>query len=188
MARPHPDDPLHAGLVGYDQYRKVYAGEGGYGRFFEPRQLLRGLTPVALGGVGLCLLALFLTWVPSRPSARRPAFAAGPPELRVMDSAPVSSDYTFELPNNAGWDLALGVPMELLLLAVLAFMALRLEVDRPEWLRFAPLGVVALGVVWTAFCLVTLGLSVGPVLFLVGLAAVGVVSGREAFARAPALE
>src|SRR6218665_391977 len=177
-----------AGLVGYDQYRKVYAGEQGWSRLFVPRQLLSGLSLVALGGVALCVLSLFLTWVPARSPARHATAAAGPPELRMMDPVPASSDYSFQLPDNAGWDQPMAVTMELLLLAVLGLMALHPEVYRPDWLPFAPLGVVALGIAWAVFCLVTLGFSVGPVLFLVGLVAVGVVSGREAFARAPSVE
>ncbi len=176
-----------AGLVGYDQYRKVYANEQGWHRYFEPRQLVRGVTPVALAGVALCLLSLFLAWVPTQRAASRAAPRAGPSELRVEES-PVPATYDFDLPSNAGWDQPMAVTLELLLLAVLGLMALHPEVPRPDWLRFAPLGVVGLGFVWTLFCLFTLGFTVGPVLFLVGLVAVSVVSGREAFARAPALE
>ncbi|HEX8818649.1 MAG TPA: hypothetical protein VF794_01885 [Archangium sp.] len=172
-----------AGLLAYDQYGKVYAGPEGIGRYFEPRQLLRGTAPVALGGVALCLTALFLTWVPvtgSRYGSSAPVPRA-PPELRVVDAPRSSSDSVYSMFDESydkGWDQAFSVTMEMLLLAVLGLMALHPEVPRPEWLRFAPIGVVVLGLVWT---LVQGGLLLGPLLFLAGLAAVGFASVYRAF-------
>ncbi len=175
-----------AGLLGYDQYRKVYVGAEGVGRFFEPRQLLRGMAPVALGGVALCLVALFLTWAPvggTRYSGSGPV-PAGPPQLRVVDAPRPSSDSVysfFDASYDTGWDLSFSITLEMLLLAVLGFMALRPEIPRPEWTRFAPIGVVVLGIVWT---LVNGGLTLGPLLFLTGLAAVGFATVHRAFTRA----
>lgn len=173
-----------AALLGYDQYRKVYVGERGWSRLFEPRVLLRGMAPVALGGVALCLLALFLTWVPPHGLSRSPGpVPRAPPELRVVDAPRPSDDFAYGLlqeSHDKGWDQPFSVAMELLLLAVLGWMALRPEVPRPDWLRFAPIGVVVLGLVWT---LVNGGLMPGPVLFLVGLAAMGFAAVYGAFTR-----
>jgi hypothetical protein len=164
-----------AGLLAYDQYGKVYVGPEGVGRYFEPRQLLRGMAPVALAGVVLCLLALFLTWesaTGSRYSGSGPV-PQGPPELRVVDVPRPSSDSVYSMFDDSydkGWDQTFAVTLELLLLAVLGLMALRPEVPRPEWLRFAPIGVVVFGLLWTV---VQGGLLLGPMLFVVGLAALG---------------
>ncbi len=174
-----------AGLLCHDQYPKVYAGAEGFGRFFEPRQLLRGMAPVALGGVALCLVALFFTWAPvtgSRFSGSAPVPQA-PPQLRVVDAPRPATDsvYDFFAESDAGWDVAFSITLEMLLLAVLAFIALRPEIPRPDWMRFAPIGVVVLGIIWT---LVFGGLQLGPLLFLTGLAAVGFASVYRAFTRA----
>lgn len=172
-----------AALLGYDQYRKVYLGAHGWSRLFEPRVLLRGTAPVALGGVALCLLSLFLTWVPTVTARSSGPVPDAPPELRVVDAPAASDDFVYGLIQESydkGWDQPLSVCMELLLLAVLGLMALRPEVPRPEWLRFAPIGVVVLGLVWM---LVNGGLLLGPVLFLVGLAATGFAAVYGAFTR-----
>ncbi len=173
-----------AALLGYDQYRKVFVGQNGWSRLFEPRALLRGRAPVALGGVALCLLSLFLTWVPGPDMAKSPGpVPQAPPELLVMDAPRPSDDFVYGLIQESydkGWDQPLSVCMELLLLAVLGLMALRPETPRPDWLRFAPIGVVVLGLVWT---LVNGGLLLGPILFLVGLAAMGFASVYGAFTR-----
>jgi len=176
-----------AGLLAWDQYGKVYVGADGVGRYFEPRQLLRGMAPMALAGVALCLMALFLTWVPATPtrsSSSGPVPTNVPPELRVVDPPRASSDSVYSLFDDAydkGWDQSLSVTLELLLLAVLGLMALRPEVPRPEWLRFAPLGVVGLGLVWTV---VQGGLLLGPVLFVVGLATMAFGAMYQVFLRA----
>lgn len=164
-----------AGLLGYDQYGKVYAGEDGLSRLFEPRQLVRGLAPVALGGVVLCLLALFLTWIPKPTGTSRPStqVQGAPSGLRVADAPRPSDDVVYSMLDerqDTGWDQPLSVSMELLLLAMLGLLALRPEVPRPDWLRFASIPVVVVGLVWT---LALGGLLLGPLLFLVGLAAVG---------------
>ncbi|MFY0522083.1 hypothetical protein ACN28I_02365 [Archangium gephyra] len=172
-----------AALLGYDQYRKVYAGPKGWSRLFEPRALLRGTAPVALVGVALCLLSLFLTWVPTGTTRSAGPVPLAPAELRVVDAPIPSDDFLYNLTEESydkGWDQSFSVAMELLLLGVLGLMALRPEVPRPEWLRFAPIGVVALGLVWT---LVNGGLLLGPVLFLVGLAAMGFAAVYGAFTR-----
>ncbi|PTL77270.1 hypothetical protein [Vitiosangium sp. GDMCC 1.1324] len=174
-----------AALIGFDQYRKVYAGEDGWSRLFEPRQLVRGLAPVGLGGVALCLTTLFLTWM---PVATTPARSTGPvpmapPELHVVDAPRPSDDVVyslFEESYDKGWDQPCSVAMEMLLLAVLGLMALRPEVPRPDWLRFSPIAVVVLGLVWT---LVHGRLLPGPLLFLAGLAAAGFASVYGAFSR-----
>jgi hypothetical protein len=172
-----------AGLIGYDQYRKVYVGETGWGRLFEPRQLLRGTSPVALGGVVLCLASLFLTWTPGGSSSGPVPTPQGPPGLLVMDAPRPSEDVLYDLLAEAydkGWDKPLAELVELLLLAVLILLALRPEVSRPGWVRFAPIAVVVVGLVWTLACGALLP---GPLLFLAGLAAVGFAGVYQAFTR-----
>ncbi|MCY1079178.1 hypothetical protein [Archangium lansingense] len=173
-----------AALLGYDQYRKVFVGQNGWSRLFEPRTLLRGTAPVALGGVALCLLSLFLTWVPTQGTGRSAGpVPQAPPELLVVDAPQPSEDFVYGLLQESydkGWDQPLSVCMELLLLAVLGLMTLRPEVPTPNWLRFSPIGVVVLGLVWM---LVNGGLLLGPVLFLVGLAATGFAAVYGAFTR-----
>lgn len=171
-------------LLGTDQYRKVFAGEDGWNRLFEPRRLLRGMGPVALGGVALCLAALFLTWLPSQaPKGGTGPVPQGPPELHVVDVPRPSDDVVyswFDESYDKGWDQPFSVAVEMLLLAMLGLMALRPEVPRPDWVRFTPIGVVVLGLVWT---LVHGGLMFGPLLFLGGLAATGFASVYGAFSR-----
>jgi hypothetical protein len=107
----------------------------------------------------------------------------GPAELRVVEvprSATDSVYSIFEDTYDKGWDQSLSLTVEMLLLAVLGLMALRPEVPRPQWLRFAPLGVVGLGLVWTV---AMGGLLLGPVLFVVGLAAVAFGSMYDVFLR-----
>ncbi|WNG27536.1 hypothetical protein F0U62_28590 [Cystobacter fuscus] len=174
-----------AALIGFDQYRKVYVGEDGWSRFFDPRQLRVGMAPVALAGVALCLLSLFLSWESRPTSAAVRGSSGGAPQLRVMDQTPASSDVVYNLldmPHDAGWDQPLSVFVALLLVGVLGLMALRPEVPRPEALRFAPLGVLVVCLAWMIFNGV---LSWGPVLFLVGLVATGFVSvyGSFSFSR-----
>ena len=172
-----------AGLLAYDQYRKVYVGDEGVGRYFEPRQLTRGMAPVALAGVALCLMTLFLTWVPGTRSSVSGPVPQGPAELRVVDVPRSATDSVYSIFDDTydkGWDQSLSLTVELLLLAVLGLLALRPEVPRPRWLRFAPLGVVGLGLVWTV---AMGGLLLGPVLFVVGLAAVAFGSMYDVFLR-----
>jgi hypothetical protein len=81
---------------------------------------------------------------------------------------------------DTGWDKPLAELVELLLLGVLVLLALRPEVARPGWLRFASLAVVVVGLVWTLTCGALLP---GPLLFLAGLAAVGFAGVYQAFTR-----
>lgn len=169
-----------AGLLAKDQYGKVYAGQNGYGRFFEPRQLTRGATVAALAGVALCLVALFFTWEHTRQVTSTGPVPSAPPELRVVDAPRPADDFVYSLfaSSDAGWDQPFAETLEMLLLAMLGLLALRPEVQRPAWLRFAPIGVVVLGLVFT---LKFGGLSLGPVLFLVGLGGVGFAGAYRAF-------
>lgn len=175
-----------AGLLAHDQYRKVYVGPEGWSRLFEPRQWLSGTTPVALGGVVGCLVALFLTWTPvatttSRYSAPVPV-PGGPPELQVVDAPRPADDAVYRLfdGTGTGWELPLAVVVELLLLGALAVLALRPEVPRPRWLRWVPAGAVGAGLLWG---LLHVRMLPGPLMFLVGLAAVGFVAVQRALAR-----
>ena len=169
-----------AAMLVYDQGPKVFLGPKGFGRHFEPRQLVRGVAPVMLAGVVLCLVALFLTWVPGRAVHRTPT-AQGPSSLRVSDSAPPSSDFVYRLledAQDAGWDRPGAVLLELMLLGLLGMVALRSEVETPAWLRFVPMGGVVMALIWT---LAVGSTQAGPLLFLVGLALVGCAAVFRAF-------
>ncbi|WP_426751647.1 zinc ribbon domain-containing protein [Myxococcus sp. Y35] len=167
-----------AGLMAHDQYRKVIAGPDGVGRYFEPRQLLMMPEMVGLGGVVVCLLALFVPWgtvklgldaVPDNAPVPQ-----GPPELRVIPSHRPTDDMLYSYGGGVttvrGWDLPASVVVELALLAVLALLALRPEVERPSWTRYLPAGAV---VVALAFAALNMRLLPGPFAFVVGLGAVG---------------
>lgn len=171
-----------AGVLVYDQYRKIYVGEAGWSRYFEPRQLLHGTALVTLAGVGVCLVALYFNWVPARIISHTGGpVPRGPSQLQVVDAPSSSSDFLYNLlnaPEDAGWDRPGAVALELVLFALLALLALRPEVPRPAWLRFAPLGAVVLALVWM---LVFGGVMAGPLVFLIGLALVGIGSVVQAF-------
>ncbi|MFY2558013.1 zinc ribbon domain-containing protein [Corallococcus terminator] len=174
---------LGAGLVVHDQYRKVIAGpEGMLARYFDLKQLLVVPEVVALGGVALCVLTLFAPWatVSTLPVVAGAPVPAGPPELHVIAAPQAADDVLYTAGSGittlSGWDLSGSVVMELLLLSLLGLLALRPEVSRPAWTRFAPAGVVGLGLVWA---LVHIRLSPGPIIFVIGLGAVGVQAFRQ---------
>ncbi|MCP3103398.1 zinc ribbon domain-containing protein [Myxococcus sp. K15C18031901] len=169
---------VSVGLVVHDQYRKVLAGpEGVVARYFDPRQLLLVPEVVALGGVGLCILTLYAPWATVSTLPNTPENApmpAGPPELRVIQTTRPPDDVLYSagggITTLSGWELPGAVVMELLLLTMLGLLALRPEVDRPAWTRFAPAGVTGVGLLWA---LLHMKLSPGPIIFVVGLGAVG---------------
>lgn len=172
---------LGAGLVAHEQWRKVFDGPEGYQRLFEPRLLLKGTRLVAVVGVGICLLAMFLVWTRVGASSGLSASVPvpqGPPELRVLDAGRTQSLSADSL-NVYGWDHPLAVFVELLLLGSLAVLALKPNPDpeqpHPSWVRFLPLGGAVLSLVWG---LVHMKLQPGPIVFLgglLGVAFVGVV-------------
>jgi len=165
---------LGAGLVAHEQWRKVFDGPEGYQRFFEPRLLLQGTRMVAVIAVGLCLLAMFLTWTrvgATGMSASVPV-PQGPPELRVLDSEFVQAALSTSDLNVYGWDQPLSVLVELLLLGTLAVLALKPSEERPSWVRLLPLGGAALSLIWG---LVHMKLQPGPIVFLGGMLGVGFV-------------
>ncbi|MBZ4416389.1 zinc ribbon domain-containing protein [Myxococcus sp. RHSTA-1-4] len=173
------------GLVVHDQWRKVLAGpEGVVERWFEPRQLVLMPRVVALAGVAVCLLTLFAPWATVRAGLdglpENAPVPQGPPELRVIDTRRPSDDVLYsrggDFVSLSGWDLPASVVVELALLAVLALLALRPEVERPSWARFVPAGAVGLGLVWAA---VNMRLALGPVVFVMGLGAVGFVAAMQ---------
>ncbi|AEI66702.1 hypothetical protein LILAB_24035 [Corallococcus macrosporus] len=166
------------GLVAHDQYRKVIAGEDGVGAYFDPRQLLVMPRLVGLGGVVVCLLALFAPWgTATLDVGGIPANAPipqGPPELRVIATQRPTDDILYSYGGGVthlrGWDLPASVVVELALLAVLALLALRPEVERPSWTRYLPVGAVALAL---GFAGLNMRLLPGPFVFVFGLGAVG---------------
>lgn len=165
------------GLMAHDQYRKVIAGEDGVGVYFEPRQLLAMPQLVGLGGVAVCLLALFAPWGTVKLDMGLPDNAPvpqGPPELRVIATQRPTDDMLYSYGGGVthlrGWDLPASVVVELALLAVLALLALRPEVERPSWTRYLPAGAVALSL---AFAGLNMRLLPGPFVFVFGLGAVG---------------
>lgn len=167
-------------LVAKEQYPKLFAGEEGYLRFFDPHQLLKGTRVVALVGVTICLLSLFLSWVKvptaGEPTSARPPGHGAPSELRVID-APRPVDDAFADFALYGWDQPFSVMVELLLLGTLGVLCLKPDEERPSWVRFLPLGGAALSLIWG---LVNVHLVVGPVVFLAGLAAVAFVGVTQA--------
>ncbi|NVJ24399.1 zinc ribbon domain-containing protein [Myxococcus sp. AM011] len=174
---------LGAGLVVHDQYRKVIAGpEGVLARYFDGRQLLVVPEVVALGGVALCVLTLFAPWatVSTMPEVANAPVPAGPPELHVIPSQRAADDVLYTagagITTLSGWDLSGAVVVELLLLSLLGLLALRPEVSRPAWTRFAPAGVVGVGLLWA---LLHIRISPGPIIFVIGLGAVGVQAFRQ---------
>ncbi len=168
------------GLLAHDQYRKVIAGADGVGAYFEPRQLLAMPQLVGLGGVAVCLLALFAPWGTVKLDVGVPDNAPvpqGPPELRVIATQRPTDDMLYSYGGGVthlrGWDLPASVVVELALLAVLALLALRPEVERPSWTRYLPAGAVALAL---AFGGLHMRLLPGPFVFVFGLGAVGFVA------------
>ncbi|NVJ10139.1 zinc ribbon domain-containing protein [Myxococcus sp. AM001] len=168
------------GLLAHDQYRKVIAGADGVGAYFEPRQLLAMPRLVGLGGVAVCLLALFAPWGTVKLDVGVPDNAPvpqGPPELRVIATQRPTDDMLYSYGGGVthlrGWDLPASVVVELALLAVLALLALRPEVERPSWTRYLPAGAVALAL---AFGGLHMRLLPGPFVFVFGLGAVGFVA------------
>ncbi|MFP2957890.1 zinc ribbon domain-containing protein [Myxococcus sp. 1LA] len=166
------------GLVVHDQYRKVIAGPDGVSAYFEPRQLLAMPQLVGLGGVVVCLLALFAPWGTEKLAMDglpdNAPVPQGPPELRVIATQRPSDDMLYSygggITHLRGWDMPASVVVELALLAVLALLALRPEVERPSWTRYLPVGAVALAL---AFAGLNMRLLPGPFVFVFGLGAVG---------------
>ncbi|WP_342374292.1 zinc ribbon domain-containing protein [Myxococcus stipitatus] len=166
-----------SGLIIHDQYRKVIAGpEGVLARYFDPRRLLLVPEVVALGGVALCLLTLYAPWhtMTTLPVVADAPVPAGPPELKVIGQQRPVDDSLYSAGAGvitlAGWDLSGAVLFELLLISLLGLLALKPEVRRPAWTRFAPAGVVGLGLVWA---LLHMRLVPGPLIFVMGLGAMG---------------
>lgn len=185
-----------AGLVCFDQYRKVYAGPDGVGRRFDPLQVLRFPSVVALAGVALCLATLYLPWlhvtaggaeVPGNAPVPGGEARQGPPELRVVDTPRASDDSLYSayggVSVSSGWDLPGSLLPELVLLAALLVLALREEEERPAWLRFVPAGAVGVSLLWALF---HMKLAVGPIAFVFGLGAVGFVAVRTVLDGRPA--
>ncbi|QSQ26987.1 zinc ribbon domain-containing protein [Pyxidicoccus parkwayensis] len=171
------------GLIAWDQWPKVVAREDGVAPYFEPRRLLRMPRVVALGGAALCLLCLFAPWATVRselgPLPGNAPVPQGPPELRVVHTVRPSDDVLYARGADAtlmsGWDLPGAVLVELALLVVLAMLALRPEVERPSWARFVPAGAVGFCLLWVVL---NMRLMLGPIAFIVGLGAVGMLAAR----------
>ncbi|WP_338865845.1 zinc ribbon domain-containing protein [Myxococcus stipitatus] len=168
---------LASGLIIHDQYRKVIAGpEGVLARYFDPKRLLAMPEVVALGGVALCLLTLYAPWhtMTALPVVADAPVPAGPPELKVIGQQRPSDDSLYSAGSGVitltGWDLSGAVIFELLMLSLLGMLALKPDVSRPAWTRFAPAGVVGLGLLWA---LIHMRLSPGPLIFVAGLGAMG---------------
>ncbi|WP_255442689.1 zinc ribbon domain-containing protein [Corallococcus sp. Z5C101001] len=179
-------------LIALEQTRLVIAGPDGVSRHLDVRSLVGFPRVVALAGVAMCVVALFLPWgkmtadgsplpsnVPVPGSAR-----AGPPELRVIPTHRPSDDSLYSqgggIQTRSGWDLPMSELPELALLALLVIAALRPEVERPAFLRWVPVGAVSVSLLWA---LMGVRLAVGPLAFLLGLGAVGFYAVRHALGR-----
>ncbi|WP_223645205.1 zinc ribbon domain-containing protein [Corallococcus sp. EGB] len=179
-------------LIAVEQYRRVIAEPDGVGRHFEWRSLLGFPRVLALAGVAVCVAALYLPWgkvmadgSPLPDNAPVPgSVRAGPPELRVIPTTQASDDSLYSagggVASRSGWDLPLSELPLLVLLSVLVLAALRPDVERPAFLRWAPVGAVSVSLLWA---LAGVKLAVGPLAFLVGLGAVGFHAVRQALGR-----
>ncbi|MGE6763329.1 zinc ribbon domain-containing protein [Corallococcus interemptor] len=179
-------------LIAVEQYRLVIAEPDGVARDFDLRSLLRFPRVLALAGVGVCVVALFLPWgkvtadgSPLPDNAPVPGGVRGaPPELRVLPTTRPSDDSLYSLgggvASRSGWDLPLSDLPLLVLLSVLVLAALRPDVERPALLRWAPVGAVSVSLLWA---LAGVKLAVGPFAFLLGLGAVGFFAVRHALGR-----
>ncbi|WP_225411466.1 hypothetical protein [Stigmatella hybrida] len=172
-------------LLAWDQWGKVFAGPEGCAQHFEPRALTRGPRLLALVGVGVCMLALFFTWL---PAPRMPVSYVGPSSygpLRAQNAPQPATDVLYGgMPSAlSGHELPVASTVVVGLLGLLVLLMLRPEVERPEWLRFVPAGVTVIALTWA---LVNLRMEVGPIAFLVGVVPLGVVAvflalGRDEF-------
>ncbi|RKH74107.1 zinc ribbon domain-containing protein [Corallococcus interemptor] len=179
-------------LIAVEQYRLVIAEPDGVARDFDLRSLLRFPRVLALAGVGVCVVALFLPWgkvtadgSPLPDNAPVPGGVRGaPPELRVLPTTRPSDDSLYSLgggvASRSGWDLPLSDLPLLVLLSVLVLAALRPDVERPALLRWVPVGAVSVSLLWA---LAGVKLAVGPFAFLLGLGAVGFFAVRHALGR-----
>ncbi|RKH18197.1 zinc ribbon domain-containing protein [Corallococcus sp. CA047B] len=177
-------------LVGLDQYKQVMDGPDGVRRLFDVRSLLGFPRVVALAGVAVCLVALYLPWgqmmadgsslpanVPVPGSVR-----GAPAELRVIPSNRPADDSLYSaggVVTRSGWDVPASELPLLALLGLLVIAALHPEVERPAFLRWVPLGAVSVSLLWA---LAGVRLAVGPFAFLFGLGAVGFYAVRYALA------
>jgi hypothetical protein len=137
---------------------------------------------MALVGVSLCVLALLLPWVDINISKGNSAVSAVAGAGRSED-VPRMFDSAYngmEDIRTAGIDRPVASTVLLALLALLVLTMLRPEVDRPEWLRFVPAGLTVIAVAWV---LMNMKFKLGPMLFLGGLAPVGLVSAMMALGR-----
>ncbi|WP_224362231.1 hypothetical protein [Hyalangium versicolor] len=150
-------------LVLRDQWGKVFEGPDGYADLFEPRAAVRGMRVLATAGIAVCLLALFFTWTVAGEVANGQSVYGGAGGLAV-----------------SGFELSMSSTVEIGLMAILALLMLRPEVERPVWLRFVPAGVMVIALVWV---LVNMHMKVGPIVFLAGLVPVGLVAVFQALGR-----
>ncbi|NOK36113.1 zinc ribbon domain-containing protein [Corallococcus exercitus] len=179
-------------LIALEQYRLVIAEPDGVGRDFDARSLLGFPRVLALAGVAVCVVALFLPWgkvmadgSPLPDNAPVPGSVRGaPPELRVLPTTRPSDDSLYSqgggVASRSGWDLPLSELPLLALLSLLVLAALRPDVERPAFLRWVPVGAVSVSLLWA---LAGVKLAVGPFAFLVGLGAVGFHAVRHALGR-----
>lgn len=177
-----------AGLVVHDQWRKVLTGPEGVAQFyFEPRQLTRMPSVVGSVGLAVCLLTLFAGWAkmttPTAPLPDNAPVPGAPAELRVVDAPRPSDDVLYTRGGDvvmlSGWDLPGSVLVALALLAALALTVLHRDLERPDWLRYAPLGAVGVCLVWAV---ANMRFAFGPIVFVLGLGAVGSVGVQQLLA------
>ncbi|RKH96963.1 zinc ribbon domain-containing protein [Corallococcus sp. AB004] len=179
-------------LIAVEQYKLVIAEPDGVARDFDLRSLLGFPRVVALAGVAVCVVALFLSWgkVMADGSAlpdNAPVpggVRSVPAELRVIPTTRPSDDSLYSagggVASRSGWDLPLSELPLLALLSVLVLAALRTDVERPAFLRWVPVGAVSVSLLWA---LAGVKLAVGPIAFLLGLGAVGFHAVRHAMGR-----
>ena len=156
-------------LLCYDQYRKAILAPDSFGRYFDFRLAWYGYRRYILLGAALCLLSLFFTW-----SEQPTRFMGGWEYSYSSYKGGYESSYNPIKYTFWGWDLSgrsqgLAVFAESALLSLVAWSAFRGDGTVPRWFNYVAMGLAGFVTLWW---LLHFELHFGPVLFLIGAAAI----------------